>query len=111
MAEFAIAVTPSPGSMAVNFEERVNFQRLREYRLARVRQALDDSPAGALLCFDTNNIRYTTSTQIGEWARDKMTRYSLLARESEPWCGTSVLRRRIIACTLHGSIPRTAEPD
>lgn len=84
MAEFAIAVTPSPGSMAVDFEERVNFTRLREYRLARVRAALDASSAGALLCFDTNNIRYTTSTQIGEWARDKMTRYSLLARDSEP---------------------------
>jgi len=84
MAEFAIAVTPSPGGMAVDFEERVNFPRLREYRLARVRAALDASPAGALLCFDTNNIRYTTSTQIGEWARDKMTRYSLLAREGDP---------------------------
>ena len=81
MAEFAIAVTPSPGSMAVDFEERVNFDRLRSYRLGRVRKALDRSEAGALLCFDTNNIRYTTSTQIGEWARDKMTRFSLLTRE------------------------------
>jgi len=81
MAEFAIAVTPSPGSMAVDFEERVNFDRLRQYRLGRVRAALDNSTVGALLCFDTNNIRYTTSTQIGEWARDKMTRISLLTRE------------------------------
>ena len=100
MAEFAIAVTPSPGSMAVDFEERVNFQQLREYRLARVRQALDDSPAGALLCFDTNNIRYTTSTHIGEWARDKMTRYSLLARESEPMVwdfGSAAAHHRLYA--------------
>ena len=84
MAEFAIAVTPSPGSMAVDFEERVNFPRLRDHRLGRVRAALDASTAGALLCFDTNNIRYTTSTQIGEWARDKMTRFSLLARDGDP---------------------------
>ena len=84
MGEFAIAVTPSPGGMAVDYEERVNFSRLREYRLARTREALENSKAGALLCFDTNNIRYTTSTQIGEWARDKMTRYSLLAREGDP---------------------------
>lgn len=70
--------------MAVDFEERVNFDRLRSYRLSRVRAALEASKAGALLCFDTNNIRYTTSTQIGEWARDKMTRYSLLARGAEP---------------------------
>ncbi len=100
MAEFAIAVTPSPGSMAVDFEERVNFQRLREYRLARVRQALDASRAGALLCFDTNNIRYTTSTQIGEWARDKMTRFSLLARENEPMVwdfGSAAAHHRLYA--------------
>jgi Xaa-Pro dipeptidase len=100
MAEFAIAVTPSPGSMAVDFEERVNFQRLREYRLARVRAALDSSTAGALLCFDTNNIRYTTSTQIGEWARDKMTRFSLLARDGEPMVwdfGSAAAHHRLYA--------------
>ncbi len=100
MAEFAIAVTPSPGSMAVDFEERVNFQRLREYRLGRIRAALDASDAGALLCFDTNNIRYTTSTQIGEWARDKMTRYSLLARDGDPMVwdfGSAAAHHRLYA--------------
>ena len=100
MAEFAIAVTPSPGGMAVDFEERVNFPRLREYRLGRVRAALDASPAGALLCFDTNNIRYTTSTQIGEWARDKMTRYSLLARDGDPMVwdfGSAAAHHRLYA--------------
>lgn len=77
-------LVPAPGRMAVDFEERVNFDRLREYRLARVRQALEDSDLGALLCFDINNIRYISSTQIGEWARDKVCRYTLLARSSEP---------------------------
>ncbi|MBW2472712.1 MAG: aminopeptidase P family protein [Deltaproteobacteria bacterium] len=84
MSEFPVAATPSPGRMAVDFEARVDFDRLRDYRLRRVRDALDASEAGALLCFDTNNIRYITSTQIGEWARDKMTRYSLLARGGDP---------------------------
>ena len=100
MAEFAIAVTPSPGSMAVDFEERVNFPRLRDYRLGRVRAALDTSVAGALLCFDTNNIRYTTSTQIGEWARDKMTRFSLLARDGDPMVwdfGSAAAHHRLYA--------------
>jgi len=86
--------------MAVDFEKRVDFQRLRAYRLARVREALDASPAGALLCFDTNNIRYTTSTQIGEWARDKMTRYSLLTREGEPMVwdfGSAAAHHRLYA--------------
>ena len=32
------------------------------------------SDLGALLLFDPNNIRYVTSTHIGEWARDKSAR-------------------------------------
>ena len=47
-------------------------------------QALAHSGLGALLSFDQHNIRYTTSTVIGEWARDKLTRYSLLTGNGEP---------------------------
>jgi Xaa-Pro aminopeptidase len=75
----------APGQMQVDFEERVNFRRLHDYRLARVRQALARSELGALLSFDQHNIRYTTSTVIGEWARDKLTRYSLLTGNGDPY--------------------------
>jgi Xaa-Pro aminopeptidase len=75
----------APGRTQVDFEERVNFQRLRDYRLARTRAALAQSGLGALLCFDQHNIRYTTSTVIGEWARDKLTRYSLLTGNGDPY--------------------------
>ena len=75
----------APGHMQVDFEERVNFRRLHDYRLARTRAALAGSGLGALLCFDQHNIRYTTSTVIGEWARDKLTRYSLLTLGGDPW--------------------------
>lgn len=78
------ALVPSPGRMGVDFEERVDFARLRDYRLGRVRAALDASELGALLVFDINNIRYVTATMIGEWARDKMCRYALLARDAQP---------------------------
>ncbi|WP_210587709.1 Xaa-Pro peptidase family protein [Streptomyces sp. GESEQ-35] len=74
----------APGHNAVDFESRVDFDRLRTYRLARVREALADSDLGALLLFDVNNIRYLTGTVIGEWSRDKMTRYALLTRDGEP---------------------------
>jgi Xaa-Pro aminopeptidase len=77
-------LVPSPGRMGVDFEERVDFARLRDYRLGRARAALANSQLGALLVFDINNIRYLTSTMIGEWARDKMARYALLARDDEP---------------------------
>jgi len=67
---------PSHGRMNVDYEERINFQRLHKYRLGRAKQALSNSQAGSLLCFDNNNIRYLTSTVIGEWSRDKICRYS-----------------------------------
>ncbi|MEV6055794.1 M24 family metallopeptidase [Streptomyces sp. NPDC052107] len=75
---------PAPGHTAVDFETRVDFDRLRAYRLARARAALEASDLGALLVFDVNNIRYLTNTVIGEWSRDKMTRYALLTRGGEP---------------------------
>jgi Xaa-Pro aminopeptidase len=72
------------GPSAVDFEERIDFRRLHRYRLARTRQALMHSGLGALLAFDQYNIRYMTSTVIGNWARDKMTRYALLPGSGEP---------------------------
>ncbi len=78
------ATPPSPGRMGVDFEERVDFDRLRSYRLARAKEALENSDLGALLLFDINNVRYVSATMIGEWARDKATRYVLLPRGGEP---------------------------
>ena len=75
---------PSHGTMNVDYEERINFQRLHKYRLGRAKQALNNSQAGSLLCFDNNNIRYLTSTVIGEWSRDKIARYSLLPQGHDP---------------------------
>jgi Xaa-Pro aminopeptidase len=90
----------SPGMMAVDFEERVDFRRLHRYRLGRARQALAKSELGALLVFDNNNIRYVTSTNIGEWARDKMCRFAVLAGDGEPhlWdFGSAAAHHRIYA--------------
>jgi len=82
---FATGAIPAHGVMAVDWEERVNFDRLRSYRVARVREALERSELGALLLFDMNNIRYLTATHIGEWARDKAARYALITRSgAEP---------------------------
>src|SRR5882757_10479216 len=75
----------APGRMQVDFEERVDFRRLHNYRLARTRKALKQSGLGALLVFDQYNIRYISSTVIGEWARDKLTRWCLLTGNGEPW--------------------------
>jgi len=90
----------SPGSMNVDWEERVDPDRLRTYRLARARAALAASDLGAMLLFDFNNIRYVTSTHIGEWARDKMTRFALLTRGGEPhlWDFGSAAKHHRLYC-------------
>ena len=94
----------APGHTQVDFEERVNFRRLHEYRLARTRAALANSGLGALLCFDQHNIRYITSTVIGEWARDKLTRYALLTGTGDPYIwdfGSAAKHHRLHAPWLH----------
>lgn len=41
MADFPVATSFSPGVMGVDWENRVDFERLRQYRLARVRRMLE----------------------------------------------------------------------
>jgi Xaa-Pro aminopeptidase len=82
--DFANRQIPAHGTMAVDFEQRVDFHRLREYRLARAMQALEATECGAFLLFDFYNIRYTTQTWIGGALGDKMSRYALLTRDGSP---------------------------
>jgi Xaa-Pro aminopeptidase len=91
---------PSPGAQTVDWEERVQPERLRTYRFERAKAALAASDLGAMLLFDFNNIRYVTSTHIGEWARDKMTRYALLTRGGEPhlWDFGSAAKHHRLFC-------------
>jgi Xaa-Pro dipeptidase len=70
--------------MGVDYEGRVDFARLRDYRLDRARAALEASECGAFLLFDFYNIRYTTHTWIGGALGDKMIRYALLTRDRDP---------------------------
>ena len=72
------------GPNAVDWEERVDLDRLRGQRLGRLKASLDRSELGALLSFDFHNIRYMTSTHIGTWAIDKLIRFALLPRGAEP---------------------------
>src|ERR1700692_4968568 len=88
------------GLMGVDWEERGDFPRLRQERLARIRGLLAESEIGALLCFDMVNIRYVTATHIGTWAMDKLARFSLLCRGSEPivWDFGSAARHHELYC-------------
>ena len=72
------------GTMAVDWEARVDYERLRTGRLGRVSSLLKESSMGALLLFDMGNIRYVTATHIGTWAMDKLARFALLPQDDEP---------------------------
>lgn len=76
-----VAPLAAPGHMGVDYESRVDFDRLRRYRIGRAKDALNSSECGAFLLFDFYNIRYTTQTWIGGALGDKMTRYALLTRD------------------------------
>jgi Xaa-Pro aminopeptidase len=96
------------GLMNVDWEERVNIDRLRRERLDRIKVALKKSELGALLCFDMNNIRYITATHIGTWAMDKLVRFSLLPQDDEPilWDFGSAARHHQIYCPWLGERSR-----
>lgn len=111
------------GAMSVDLEQRVTFGRLRQHRLARAHRALERSDLGALLVFDVNNVRYITSTAIGEWSRDKFVRYALLVRGADPYVwdfGSAAVHHRLYApwinpersigaySTLRGAVPPPA---
>lgn len=72
------------GTIGVDYEIRVNFDRLRKERLERAKAQLKKGDLGAFLCFDPDNIRYITSTHAPLWTRDKMTRYCILPRDADP---------------------------
>ncbi|HSF80492.1 MAG TPA: Xaa-Pro peptidase family protein [Anaerolineales bacterium] len=92
------------GLMGVDWEERVNFERLRNERLARIKKLLNESEMGALLCFDMNNVRYITATHIGTWAMDKLARFCLLPQDDEPinWDFGSAARHHQLYCPWLG---------
>ena len=92
------------GTMGVDWEQRVDFDRLRRERLARANEHLRASELGALLCFDMNNIRYITATHIGTWAMDKLIRFCLLPQGGEPilWDFGSAARHHQIYCPWLG---------
>src|SRR5438094_7221044 len=96
------------GLMGVDWEERVNFERLRTERLTRIKKLLKESEMGALLCFDMTNVRYITATHIGTWAMDKLARFTLLPQDDEPimWDFGSAARHHQLYCPWLGERSR-----
>ena len=82
--DFDKRMIPAHGTTSVDFEERIDYKRLRAYRLGRAVESLSATECGAFLLFDFYNIRYTTQTWVGGALGDKMSRYALLTRDGKP---------------------------
>src|SRR3989440_6908302 len=122
-----MSIASRGATMAVDWEQRIDFSKLRSDRLEKAQDSLRASELGAVLLFDQNNIRYTTSTHIGEWARDKSARCVLLPRDGNPvlWdFGSAARHHRLYApwfpedswqagvTSMRGAMPReTGVPD
>ena len=73
------------GTMQVDYEERIDFDRMREYRLLRIQQALEQTHLGSLLLFEPGNKRYATSTAVASPEVDWMGRYAIVPRGKKPY--------------------------
>jgi Xaa-Pro aminopeptidase len=105
--------TATYGTNAVDWEQRIDIDRLRDDRLRRLREQLDKSELGAVLAFDFTNIRYMTATHIGTWAIDKLIRFSLLVRGGEPivWdFGSAARHHQLYSPWLDYSDARPEDP-
>ena len=77
MANFGIA--------GVDWQERINWDRLRTYRLESARARMKAHGLGAMLCMYDENVRYITSTITPGWCRLKPgLRYALLCGDGKP---------------------------
>jgi Xaa-Pro dipeptidase len=109
--------TATWGTIAKDWEAGVDFRKLQADRLERAQTAAKDAGFGAFLCFNFDNIRYITSTHLGEWGRDKFDRYTLCPtdtapflwdpappakRKSSPWLGNRV---DAPVSTMQGALP------
>ena len=77
--------TSSFGLVGTDWQQRINWNRLREYRLNRAREAMKTAGLGAMLVMYDENVRYVTSTVTPGWCRLKPgLRYALLCEGAEP---------------------------
>ncbi len=72
------------GQFAIDWEERVDFARLRKERVERARRAMKDHGLDAILAFDADHLRYITGTFGNPGRALAASRYAILARDRDP---------------------------
>jgi Xaa-Pro aminopeptidase len=73
------------GIAGLDWQQRVNWDRLRKYRLERARERMKAHGLGAMLCMYDENVRYITGTLTPGWNRLKPgLRYAILCGDDPP---------------------------
>ncbi|MCZ6584838.1 MAG: Xaa-Pro peptidase family protein [Gammaproteobacteria bacterium] len=73
------------GMVGVDWQQRINWDRLRTYRLDRARERMKAAGLSALVLMYDENIRYVTSTLTPGWCRLKPgLRYAMLCGDDPP---------------------------
>ncbi len=73
------------GTVGLDWQQRVNWDRLREYRIERAREMMKKHGLGAMLCMYDENVRYVTGTLTPGWNRLKPgLRYAMLCGDERP---------------------------
>ena len=73
------------GTMQVDYEQRIDFDRMREYREARIEKFMDQFGVSCLVLFESGNKRYATSTAVASPEVDNMARYAIVPRGGKPY--------------------------
>jgi Xaa-Pro aminopeptidase len=72
------------GKYAVDYEQRVNYDRLRRERLQRAKDQINNDGLGALITWDEANIRYLTSYYVTTPMRAAEVQCVFIPRNGEP---------------------------
>lgn len=72
------------GKFAVDYEQRIDFDKLRTERLKRAQKMMAEDNVGAILTFNADNIRYLTSYYITTPNRAGEYQFCFCPREGDP---------------------------
>ena len=73
------------GKYGVDYEERINYDRLRSERLQRAKDQLNQDGLGAIITWDEANIRYLTSYYVTTPMRPAEMQFVVLPRNGDPY--------------------------
>jgi len=107
------------GMAQVDYEQRMDMDRMREYRVSRIKKYMDEFDVECLLLFETGNKRYSTSTAVASPEVDNMGRYAIIPRDGNPHIfgfGSEVAAEKLYCPwiadttfpahgTMHGALP------